>query len=47
MGPLQGELQGLHAARVGAYRVIYEIDEGQQLIAVLDVDHRADVYRPC
>jgi mRNA interferase RelE/StbE len=45
-GPLQGEMAGLHAARVGAYRVIYEIDEEQRLITVLDVDHRADVYRP-
>lgn len=36
---------GLHSARVGAYRVLYRIDEEQHTIDVLDVDHRADVYR--
>ncbi len=44
--PLRGELEDLHAARVGAYRVVYEIDERQRVITILDVDHRADVYRP-
>jgi mRNA interferase RelE/StbE len=42
---LRGELEGLHAARVGAYRVIYEIDEEAGSVTVLDVDHRGDVYR--
>jgi mRNA interferase RelE/StbE len=41
---LRGELEGLHAARVGAYRVVYEIDEART-VTVLDVDHRGDVYR--
>ncbi len=31
--------------RVGSYRVIYEIDDGQQIITVLHVGHRRDVYR--
>lgn len=43
--PLRGDLTGLHAARVGAYRVIYEMDEQTGTVTVLDVDHRADVYR--
>jgi mRNA interferase RelE/StbE len=42
---LRAELEGVHAARVGAYRVLYEIDEDARLITVLDVDHRGDVYR--
>lgn len=43
---LRGDLQGLLAARVGAYRVIYDLDEQSHVVTVLDVDHRADVYRP-
>lgn len=44
--PLRGDLTGLHAARVGAYRIIYEMDEQTGTVTVLDFDHRADVYRP-
>lgn len=43
---LRGDLTGLHSARVGTYRVIYEIDEQERLIRVINVDHRADIYRP-
>jgi mRNA interferase RelE/StbE len=43
---LRGELEGLWSARRGPYRVIYELDEKQRRIAVLRIDHRADVYRP-
>jgi mRNA-degrading endonuclease RelE of RelBE toxin-antitoxin system len=44
--PLRGELAGLHSARVGAYRVVYEIDEATAVVNVLFIDHRADIYRP-
>ena len=45
--PLRQELTGqLWAARRGPYRVIYEIDDDEQLVQVLRIDHRADVYRP-
>jgi mRNA-degrading endonuclease RelE of RelBE toxin-antitoxin system len=44
--PLQGDLIGLHSARVGAYRIVYEIDEGSRTVRVIYIDHRADVYRP-
>lgn len=44
-GPLQRELAGLRSARRGAYRVIYEIDEAEQLVIVHRIDHRATVYR--
>jgi mRNA-degrading endonuclease RelE of RelBE toxin-antitoxin system len=43
--PLQRELAGLWAARRGPYRVVYEIDDDAELVSVLRVDHRADVYR--
>lgn len=42
---LQRELAGWRAARVGAYRVVYWIDEDDRVVTVDRVDHRADVYR--
>lgn len=44
--PLHRELADLHAARRGAYRIVYEIDEDRRVVSVLRIDHRADVYRP-
>jgi mRNA-degrading endonuclease RelE of RelBE toxin-antitoxin system len=44
--PLRGELASLHSARVGTYRVLYEIDEESMTVRVIAIDHRADVYRP-
>ena len=35
----------LWSARRGPYRVVYSIDESTGLVAVLRIDHRADVYR--
>jgi mRNA interferase RelE/StbE len=32
--------------RVGVYRVIYEIDDDGQIIIILVIQHRKDVYRP-
>ncbi|HWF80839.1 MAG TPA: type II toxin-antitoxin system RelE/ParE family toxin [Streptosporangiaceae bacterium] len=43
--PLTRELSGYHSARRGAYRVIYRIDENEQIVHVVRIDHRADVYR--
>ena len=43
--PLTNELTGYHAARRGAYRVIYRIDEQAHVVHVVRIDHRADVYR--
>lgn len=43
--PLHRELADLLAARRGAYRVVYEIDEDRQVVSVLRIDHRADIYR--
>lgn len=44
-GRLQRELAGLHAARRGAYRVIYEINDDQHTVTVLRIDHRSSVYK--
>lgn len=45
-GPLRRELDGLHSARRGAYRVVYRIDEQAGLVTVVRIDHRATIYRP-
>lgn len=43
--PLFGPLAGCHGARRGTYRIVYRIDEPTRTVHVLDIDHRADVYR--
>lgn len=43
---LRFELQGLHVARRGDYRVVYEIDEDAHRIIIHFVHHRRDAYRP-
>jgi mRNA interferase RelE/StbE len=44
--PLLGELEGLHSARRGDYRIIYEIFEDEQTVLIHRVQHQRDVYRP-
>ncbi len=44
--PLQRDLAGLWAARRGPYRIVYEIDDTKRVVAVIRIEHRADVYRP-
>jgi len=43
--PIERDLAGLFGARRGPYRLLYRIDEGRQIVYVVHVDHRADVYR--
>lgn len=42
---LKGDFSGLRRHRVGAYRVIYEINEKEVLVLVVRVAHRKEVYR--
>lgn len=44
--PLFGPLTGCHGARRGTYRIVYRIDDDSKTVQVLDIAHRADVYRP-
>jgi len=44
--PLRFELDGLWSARRGPYRVLYRIDEGERLVEIASVAHRAHAYRP-
>lgn len=43
--PLKLNLEGLHSARRGDYRVIYRIHTDQHRVDVIAVEHRADAYR--
>lgn len=43
--PLRAPFEGLWRARRGEYRVRYRIDDENQRVIVLDVDHRRDAYR--
>jgi mRNA interferase RelE/StbE len=43
--PLRHEFEGTFSARVGPYRILYEIDDVIRVVAVIRIAHRADVYR--
>lgn len=43
--PLQRELIGYWSARRGAYRVIYRLDPDDEVVTVVRIEHRSDVYR--
>lgn len=42
---LRFELEGLHSARRGDYRVIYRIDPDAHQVVIEVIDHRSDAYR--
>ena len=44
--PLFGALAGCHGARRGTYRIVHRIEEANHTVHVLDIDHRAEIYRP-
>jgi len=39
------EFAGVHSARRGDCRVLYRIAEDQKVATIINIDHRADVYR--
>jgi mRNA interferase RelE/StbE len=43
--PLLGQLEGLHSARRGQYRIVYEIEHAAVTVTIIRVAHRTDVYR--
>ena len=43
--PLRFELEGLHVARRGDYRVIYETKDEDHRIVIHAIHHRANAYR--
>lgn len=42
---LEANLSGLWRYRVGNYRVLCQIDDGNLIVLALSVGHRRDVYR--
>lgn len=43
--PMKGIFRGMHRYRCGDYRIIYTLDRKKELLIVLTVGHRKDVYR--
>jgi mRNA interferase RelE/StbE len=41
---LTGALAGLRKVRVGSYRVVYDVDEGQGLVRIWGIGHRSHIY---
>ena len=42
---LKGGLYGLRRLRVGHYRIVYEVLEGELIVLVVRVAHRRNAYR--
>jgi mRNA-degrading endonuclease RelE of RelBE toxin-antitoxin system len=42
---LRVELEGKHSASRGDFRIIYEIEDEVNLVTILMLDHRSEVYR--
>lgn len=38
-------LPGAFRIRVGAYRVVYTIDDSRLLVLIVDLGHRSEIYR--
>jgi mRNA interferase RelE/StbE len=43
--PLKGEGRGLWRLRVGDWRILYQIQNKELIVLVVDIGHRRDVYR--
>lgn len=42
---LKGKYSGLYKLKVGAYRVVYEIDHEREVVTVHKIGHRRDIYK--
>jgi len=42
--PLAGNLKGLWSYRVGAFRIIYQIQREGRVVFIVTIGHRRDVY---
>jgi mRNA interferase RelE/StbE len=42
---LRGKLRGLYSLRVGAYRILYQLTDGEQTVRVAAIRHRAGAYQ--
>lgn len=42
---LTGELSGIRSLRAWSYRIIYEINEGEEKVEIHKISHRQGVYK--
>lgn len=42
--PLKGILSGYYRHRVGDYRVVYEIDDNENIVTIILIAHRSKIY---
>jgi mRNA-degrading endonuclease RelE of RelBE toxin-antitoxin system len=42
---LRGKLRGIYSLRVGAYRILYQLTDGEQTVRVAAILHRSVAYR--
>ena len=42
---LRGKLKGLYSLRVGAYRIPYQLTDGDRTVRVAAIRHRAAAYK--
>lgn len=42
--PLRGKLRGLHALRVGSYRIIYQLTDSGTTVRLAAIRHRSIAY---
>ena len=42
---LRWELEGLHSAHRGDYRIVDRIDDDRRVVVIQAIGHRADIYR--
>ena len=42
---LSGKLAGIWRLRIGSFRLLYDIDDPQKYVVLLDLDHRRQIYR--
>lgn len=43
--PLRHELEGMHSAHRGDFRILYRIDMKRRVVHIDTIRHRSDVYR--
>ncbi|OAB82385.1 addiction module antitoxin RelB [Wolbachia endosymbiont of Laodelphax striatellus] len=43
--PLHHSLKGRRRLRVGEYRVIYRVNQLEQIVTITEIGHRCDIYK--
>ncbi len=41
---IEGYTENIYRVRVGDYRILYEVDKGNNLLGIVKIDHRSTVY---